>query len=63
MEKYTIFSLKLANSLIAAGHNYLGSGIDLKNDKYKVFFFEKTPPLMAAIKDYQRHNDKKKIWT
>ena len=63
MEKYTVFSLKLANSLIAAGHNYLGSGIDLKNDKYKVFFFEKTPLLIAAIRDYQRHNDKKKIWT
>lgn len=51
--RYTVFSLKLARKLIEDGFNYMGSGIDAKNPKYNVYFFEKSAELIAAIEEYK----------
>ena len=50
MTKYKIFSLKLANELVDKGFVLLGTGINIKFPKYKVFYFEDTPELREAIK-------------
>lgn len=51
MKKYTVFSLKVANELINRGFALVGTGINLQHPKYKVFYFEDTEDLRAAIAD------------
>ena len=47
---YVIYNLKIANILIKAGFEMVGSGINTKNPKYRVFYFKDTPELRAAVK-------------
>ena len=51
MKKYTVFSLSVANKLIEKGYKLIGTGINLQHPQYKVFYFEDTPEVRAAIAD------------
>lgn len=59
MERYTVFSLKLANKLVDSGFELIGSSINTKDSKYKVFYFKKTPELIAAVAKYQAAREQK----
>ena len=48
--KFTVFSLQVANKLAAMGFSVIGTGINLKNAKYKTFFFEDSEELREAIR-------------
>ena len=48
---YTVFSLKLANKLVNKGFEILDTGVNVKNPKYRVFFFEDTEALRKAINE------------
>lgn len=48
---YVIYNLKLANLLINAGFEMVGSGINIQNPKYRVFYFKDTPELRKAVND------------
>ena len=56
---YVIYNLKIANLLINAGFEMVGSGINTKNPKYRVFYFKDTPELRAAV---DRIINKRVIW-
>ena len=49
MKYYTIFSLRIANILAKKGYQIYGSGVNAKNPKYSVFYFEDTPELRADL--------------
>lgn len=48
-EKYTVFSLRVANQLVNQGFKVIGTGVNLQKPQYKVFFFENTEELRAAV--------------
>lgn len=47
--KYTVYSLRVANELVNQGFKVIGTGINFQKPQYRVFFFEKTEALCAAI--------------
>lgn len=51
MKQFTVFSLRIANILAKKGYEILGSGVNAKNPKYSVFYFEDTPQLRAEIEE------------
>jgi hypothetical protein len=46
---YVVYSLRLANELTNKGFKLVNTGINIKNPKYFVFFFENTKELRDAI--------------
>lgn len=50
MKNYVVYSLRVANDLVNKGFEILGTGINIQNPQYKVFFFEDTKELREAIK-------------
>lgn len=49
MKQYTIFSLRIANELAKRGFAIQGTGVNIKNPKYCVFYFEDTEELRAEL--------------
>lgn len=49
MKQYTVFSLRIANILARQGFEIVGSGVNAKNPKLSVFYFEDTPAFRAAL--------------
>ena len=56
---YVIYNLKLANLLITAGFEMVGTGINTRDPKYRVFYFKDTPELRAAV---ERVINQRAIW-
>lgn len=54
MNKYYIFSLRLANALTENGFEIIGRGINTRNPKYSVFYFEDTKELRNTLQKLQR---------
>lgn len=50
-KNYTVYSLRLANQLVSKGFKIVGTGINDKNPKYNVFFFENTEEFRKVLKD------------
>ena len=50
MKNYVVYSLRVANELVNKGFKIQGTGINIQNPQYKVFFFEDTKELREAIK-------------
>lgn len=50
MKPYTVFSLRIANILVRQGFEIIGSGVNAKNPKLSVFYFDDTPAFRAALK-------------
>ena len=48
-----VFSKELANILVNRGFSILRTEINLRDPKFKVFVFENSPELMAAIEEYK----------
>lgn len=53
-KNFVVYSLKLANSLIKKGFEIKGSGINIQNPKYTVYFFEDTEQLRAAVNEFKK---------
>lgn len=49
MKPYTVFSLRIANILVRQGFSIIGSGVNAKNPKLSVFYFEDTPEFRKAL--------------
>lgn len=49
MNTYTIFSLRIANALARQGFKIVNTGINIKNPKYSVFYFEDSQELRDAL--------------
>lgn len=49
MKPYTVFSLRIANVLVRQGFEIIGSGVNAKNPKMSVFYFEDTPKFREAL--------------
>ena len=49
MGTYTIFSLRIANALAKQGFQIINTGINVKNPKYSVFYFEDSAELRQAL--------------
>ena len=49
MKQYTVFSLRIANILVRQGFEIVGSGVNAKNPKLSVFYFEDTPEFQSAL--------------
>ena len=49
MKNFVVYRLHIANALITKGFDLIGTGVNLKNTKYKVFFFEDTPELREEV--------------
>lgn len=47
---YAVYSLKMANELVARGFVVVNTSINLKYPKYQVFYFEDTRELREAMK-------------
>lgn len=56
MEKkpFYVFALRVANGLVDQGFELLGTSIDFKNPKFKVFLFEDTDELRDAVWELSR---------
>ena len=51
MDKFIVFSQKIAHELKKQGYEIIGTGINIKNPKYTVFYFEDTPELRKAVEE------------
>ena len=51
---YCVFTLRMANNLVEQGYELLGTSIDIKNPKYKVFLFKDSAELREAVKKLSR---------
>lgn len=51
---FYVFALRVANGLIEQGFELLGTSVDLKNPKFKVFLFEDTAELRDAVWELSR---------
>ena len=49
MKQYTVFSLRIANILARQGFQIIGSGVNAKNPKLSVFYFEDTPEFRKSL--------------
>lgn len=49
MKTFTIYSLKLANALTEKGFKCVGTSINIHKPGFKVFYFEDSEALQAAI--------------
>ena len=49
MRNYVVYSLRVANELVNKGFELIGTGINIQNPKYTVFYFEDTKELQEAI--------------
>ena len=49
MKKFVVFSQKVATKLKEKGFEIIDTGINTKNPKYTVFYFENTQELQDAI--------------
>lgn len=50
-KNYTVYSLRLANELVSRGFMIVGTGVNDKNPKYNVFFFENTAAFRKALEE------------
>lgn len=50
-KNYTVYSLRLANELVSRGFMIVGTGINARNPKYNVFFFENTEAFRKALNE------------
>ena len=48
-----VYSKTLANNLVNNGFHLIRTEINFKNDKYRVFVFERTPEVEAMIDTYR----------
>ena len=48
---FVVFSPIVANQLIERGFNMLGTGINSKNPRYRVYFFPATKEVKHAVKE------------
>lgn len=48
---YPIFSLRIASSLCDFGFEIDHTGVNVKNPKYKVFYFKNTEELRMLLRD------------
>ena len=55
MKQYTVFSLRIANILARQGFAIVGSGVNAKNPKLSVFYFEDTPEFRAALESLTKY--------
>lgn len=55
MKDYIVYSLRLAHYLINQGFELKNTGINMNNPKYKIFYFENTEELLAAIVSYKQN--------
>lgn len=55
MKDCIVYSLRLAHSLINKGFELKNTGINKNNPKYKVFYFEDSEALRAAIDSYKQN--------
>lgn len=49
MKHFTVFSQKLASKLKKLGFQIVDTGVNIKNPKYTVFYFENTKELRKAV--------------
>ena len=49
MKTYTVYNLKFANILARKGFQMLGTGVNTKNPKYFVYFFEDTEEFRTEL--------------
>ena len=49
MKTYTVYNLKIANKLARKGFKLIATGINNKNPKYFVYFFEDTEEFRAEL--------------
>lgn len=50
-KKYMVYTLKVANALVDRGYNIVGTGINFRNPKYRIFYFEDTQKLREEINE------------
>lgn len=55
MKDYVVYGLRLANFLIGRGFELKNTGININNPKYKVFYFEDSKELRAAVVSYKNN--------
>ena len=55
MKQYTVFSLRIANVLVRQGFEIVGSGVNAKNPKLSVFYFEDTPAFREALESLTKY--------
>lgn len=48
-KRYMVYRLSVANELVNRGYKIIDTGINLRNAKYRVFFFEDTEELRAEV--------------
>lgn len=48
-KRYIVYRLSVADELVSMGYEVIGLGVNIRNPKYKVFFFEDTEELRAAV--------------
>ena len=50
---YVVYGLRLAHFLINRGFELKNTSININNPKYKVFYFENSEELQAAVASYK----------
>lgn len=58
MKTKVIYTAKLANHLDSLGFKCIRTELNNKNPQYRVFIFERTPELEAAVEAYLKNNRK-----
>ena len=54
IEERVVFSKKLANELVDKGFEIIRTEVNIKDPKFRVFIFEKSPELDAVIDSYMK---------
>lgn len=54
MKLYTVFTKRLAHELCKKGFELIKTAVNNEKPKFYVYYFEKTPELIAAINLYQQ---------
>lgn len=54
MKDYIVYSLRLANYLVNNDFKIKSTSINVNYPKYKIFYFEQTDELLAAIEKFKQ---------